>query len=46
MLRAAHGAGASLDLGALLGTSVPEPSTAVLGGLVLFALGGICRRRW
>ena len=33
ILRGAHASGASLDLGALLGTSVPEPSTILLGAL-------------
>jgi hypothetical protein len=45
ILRGAHAAGASLDLGALLGASIPEPTTAWLGSLALAALGGSFRRR-
>jgi hypothetical protein len=45
ILRGAHAAGASLDLGALLGASIPEPSTAVLVCLALAAIPGWCRRR-
>ena len=45
MLRAAHGAGASLDLGALLGASIPEPSTMVVAGFALAVLGAFGRRR-
>ena len=44
MLRAAHGAGASLDLGALLGASIPEPSTMVVAGFALAVLGAFGRR--
>jgi hypothetical protein len=47
MLRAAHGAGASLDLGALLGASIPEPSTAAIAVAGLVVLGtALRRRRW
>jgi hypothetical protein len=47
MLRAAHGAGASLDLASLLGASIPEPSTAAIAvaGLVVFG-SALRRRRW
>jgi hypothetical protein len=44
MLRAAHGAGASLDLGALLGASIPEPSTMVVASFALAVLGAFGRR--
>ena len=46
ILRGAHGAGASLDLASLLGASIPEPTTVMLGGLALFMMGGFYRRRW
>jgi hypothetical protein len=43
ILRAAHGAGAGLDLGALL-AGVPEPSTAALAALAAMAICGLPRR--
>jgi hypothetical protein len=43
LLRAAHGAGAGLDLGALL-AGVPEPSTAALAVLTATAICGLARR--
>jgi hypothetical protein len=45
MLRAAHGAGASLDLASLLGASIPEPSTAAIAVAGLVVLGSALRRR-
>jgi hypothetical protein len=45
ILRAAHASGASLDLAALLGTSVPEPSTFLLGALGAWLAGSVRRRR-
>jgi hypothetical protein len=45
ILRAAHTSGASLDLAALLGSNVPEPSTTALVALSLLSLAGFVRRR-
>jgi hypothetical protein len=45
ILRGAHAAGASLDLGALLGASIPEPSTAALAFLAALAIGAVATRR-
>ena len=41
MLRAAHGAGASLDLASLLGASIPEPSTVMRRGLRAVRVGRV-----
>jgi hypothetical protein len=45
ILRGAHAGGASLDLEALLGASIPEPSTTVLAGSMLAVLAASFRRR-
>jgi hypothetical protein len=45
ILRGAHAAGASLDLASLLGSSIPEPSTAAIAAIALAAIGSACRRR-
>jgi hypothetical protein len=45
ILRTAHVGGASLDLAALLGGNVPEPSTTGLVVVTLLSLAGFLRRR-
>jgi hypothetical protein len=45
ILRNAHVGGASLDLAALLGSNVPEPSTIGLFAVTLLSLAGFMRRR-
>jgi hypothetical protein len=45
ILRGAHASGASLDLGTLLGASVPEPSTFLLGAASLVWACGARRPR-
>jgi hypothetical protein len=45
ILRTAHVGGASLDLAALLGGNIPEPSTTALIVLSLLSLAGLARRR-